>query len=55
MTDSRNGTAADVVLVAMGEDQTSYMLAILLEVSEIGRYDVDAQQFRVPGTSSRHR
>ena len=36
---------ADVVFVAVGQDQRADVLAVLLEVSEIGRDDVDAQQF----------
>ncbi len=39
--------AADVVFVAVGENQAADVLAILLEVGEVGRDDVDAQQFGV--------
>src|SRR4051794_12133473 len=32
-----------MVLVAMCEDQTSYMLAVFFEVGKVRRYDIDAQ------------
>ena len=39
--------AADVVLVAVGENQAADVLAILLKIGEVGRDDIDAQQFRI--------
>ena len=39
--------AADVVFVAVRENQPADVLAVLLEIGEVGRDDVDAQQFRV--------
>ena len=39
--------AADVVFVAVGQDQAADVLAVLLQIGEIGRDDIDAQQFGV--------
>ena len=38
---------ADVIFVAVREDQRADLVAILLQIREIGRDDVDAQQFGV--------
>ncbi len=43
----QEGDAADVVFVAVGEDQAADVFAILLEVGEVGGDDVDAQEFGV--------
>ena len=39
--------AADVILVAVGQNQAADVFAILLEIGEIGRDDIDAQQLGV--------
>src|ERR1017187_9493667 len=41
------GQAANVVLVAVGEDDGAHMLPVLNEVSDIGNNDIDAQQLRL--------
>ncbi len=38
---------ADVIFVAMRQDQRAHLVAILFEIREVGRDDVDAQQFGV--------
>ncbi len=44
---------ADVILMAMGQDQRANLGAVLLEVSEVGRDDIHAQQLRVRKHHSR--
>ncbi len=44
------GQAADVVLVAMGEDDGADVLPVFDEVGDVGNDDVDAEQLRFPGT-----
>ena len=41
------GQAADVVHVAVGEDDAADMSLVLNEVSDIGNNDIDAQQLRL--------
>ncbi len=38
---------ADVIFVAMRQDQRADLVAVLFQIREIGRDDVDAQQFRI--------
>ena len=40
------GQAADVVLVAVGEDNGADVGLVLDQVRDVGDYDIDAQQFR---------
>ena len=39
--------AADVVFVAVRQDQAAHVLGVLLEIREVGRDDVDAHQLGV--------
>ena len=36
-----------MILVAVGEDQAANVLGVLLQVGEIGRHDIDAEQFGI--------
>ena len=45
--------AADVVFMAVRQDQAADHLPVFLQVGEIGRDDVDAQQFRIGKHHSR--
>ena len=38
---------ADVVFMAVGQDQTAHHLAMLLQIGEVRRHDIHAQEFRI--------
>ena len=44
------GQSADVVLVAVGEDDGADVLLVFNQVGDVGHDDVDAEQFRSPET-----
>ena len=49
------GQAADVVLVAVRQNDGADVLLVLNQVGDIGNDDIDAQQLRSPGTSGPRR